>query len=507
MKKTILIAAVMFLALSVSAFAQTAFTVSQETFDRVACCGLSEETGAIVFTTVAGSPASITGTITLRYSKPITNPGSFNGLTGTGNTTVRVTATDGAGNLLATQPTFNTVDNQLVVIGVPAGYIDPSIIRVFNVRVNVEDLCGVTQGAVTATGSSTGNTLTIGETDLITVVHGVAQPLKTPVVTVAPVVSPARVNIDGSTGAVTGVATIRIDENFITAFGQTGVFQEPPTFRTQNTLIRLTVNTIPPFVSITFPGVAGIFSTASSAGAPSGADVTLTNLSTPKVVYYVMNAASNPIATDALTFSPTIEVDESGNFPLIPSSITISAAFAPITTTATVVPRFTNNCETAAVEFANVAGARNTVLLVPYATTEVGYDTALAVANTTMDPGTVAMGNYLQAISQSGKITIYFFPKDGSTIDPWVSTDHDGEFGLDAAGLLPAGATFVGLLSQLLPESVEEFGGYIFIVTDFTNAHGEFFVSNFDFFTHGALMLVVNEGSLAGRTAEKGLDN
>lgn len=183
---------------------------------------------------------------------------------------------------------------------------------------------------------------------------------------------------------------------------------------------------------------------------------------------------------------------------------------APITTAnfASLFPQYVEGCETSTAILIMTSGARNTVLLVPYATTEVGYDTALAVANTTNDPGTTAMGGFLQAIRQTGGFKIYFYPKSGPAIAPFDSASWPSSFGLDANGMLPPGGTFVALLSQILPVGVTEFGGYVFIITDFTNAHGEFFVSDFDNFTHGGLMLVVNDpsGSSAGRTAEQGLN-
>ena len=505
--KTLLIAAVMFLALSVSAFAQSAYTVSQETLDRVACCGLAEPTGYIAFTAVADTPATVTGTITLRYNLPISNTGTqLSGLD-----RVQVVATDNAGTLLVPQPTWvasNDASNGLITIAVPAGYTYPNTIRVFNVRVNVTGSCGSTDAAVTATASSTGNLLTIGETTSVTLVKGVAQPLKTPVVSIAP--SGTVVSVNAADGVITGAATIKIDENFLTAFGTNAAFPDP--YRTQQTLIRLTVSAIPTGLTVTFPGAAGIFGTANSAGTFSGSAVTLNASTTPQNVYYVMTAASNPAGTDYLQFSPTVAFVTGTPVPLVPGTITVSAAMAPITTTPSTIdrfPLFVEGCDTTAVAFVTVSGVRNTILLVPYAAEEVGYHTALAVANTTKDPGTVAMGNFLQAIPQTGKLTIYFFPKDGSTIAPWVSTSAPDEFGLDATGKLPSGGTFVCLLSEILPEDVESFAGYIFIVTDFTNAHGEFFISDFDNFTHGALMLVVSDLSrtTSGRTQEQGLNN
>jgi hypothetical protein len=508
MKKTILLAAVMFLALSVSAFAQSAFTVSQETLDRVACCGLAEPTGNIAFTAVADTPASITGTITLRYNLPIANTDA---VVAAGPRRVQVLAVDGfTGFPLPAQPiafTSNDGSNGLVVISVPGGYRYPTTITLSNVRVNVSGNCDTTTQAVTANAQSTGNLLTIGETTAITVVKGVAKPLKTPLVAIAPS-GPTTVGIDASNGTVTGVATITINENFITAFGTTGVF--PDVSRTQQTLIRLKVSPIPTGVTIKFLAGSGPWSTANSSGTPLAADVTLNANTSSQYVYYVMGAASNPAATDALVVSPIITT--ASPYPLIPTTISISAAMAPITslTVASLFPQYTDFCETDAVAFATISGVLKTSLLVPYAAYEVGYNTALTVANTTLDPGTTVMGNFLQAIAQDGKLVIYFFPKDGSTIAPWVSTDtaNLGRFGIDATGKLLRGRTFIALLSQLLPSSVTTFSGYLFVVTDFTNAHGEYFVSDFTNFTHGALMLVVNDVTrfAAGRTQEQGLN-
>lgn len=495
----------MFFALSASALAQSAYTVSQETLDRVACCGLAEPTGSIAFTAVADTPPSVTGTITLRYNLPIANVDAHPAVIADPDLRVFIEATDGGGAPLSPQPTWSVTNdgsNGLVVISVPQGYVYPHTIRVSNVRVNVSGSCGVTDAAVIANASSTGNLLTIGETTSVTLVKGVAQPLKTP--TVSPVAT-----INASNGTVTGTPVISISENFLTAFGTTGEY--PDDTRSQQTLIRLKVSPIPTGVTITFPGAAGIFGTANSSGVFSGSNVVLNASATSQYVYYVMTDASNPAALDALSFSPTITA--APPYPLQPATITISAAMAPITslTTPDRFPQFIEGCETGATTFATVSGVLNTILLIPYATTEVGYDTGIAIANTTTDPGTTAMGGFREAIRQNGKITFYFYPKSGPAIDPWVSTSYPGQFGLDAAGLLPTGKTFVALLSQLLPASVDEFSGYIFVVTDFTNAHGEYFISDWYDFAHGALMLVVSDidraASGAGRTQEQGLDN
>jgi hypothetical protein len=136
----------------------------------------------------------------------------------------------------------------------------------------------------------------------------------------------------------------------------------------------------------------------------------------------------------------------------------------------------------------------STYLMVPFASTVGLYDTAVAIANTTKDP----LGS---AKPQSGAITFYFYGQDGSTFNysPTGSTN-----GL-TSGLLPAGGTYSALVSDLLAAAGKpaDFTGYIFAVVNATNAHGEYFVTDWTDFTHGALMLVVDM-STAARQANPG---
>jgi hypothetical protein len=192
--------------------------------------------------------------------------------------------------------------------------------------------------------------------------------------------------------------------------------------------------------------------------------------------------------------------------------VSVSAHIGPISTT-TYYPRYAEGtCETAATQFLTVSGALTTTLMVPYAVdlgnTQGAYQTGIVVSNTTADPGTTAMG-FQQAIRQTGKITVYFYPSNGSSVATWVSTSFPNFGGLDANGKLAPGGQFTAMVNQLFPSTVTSFSGYLFIITDFTNAHGEFFISNFDNFTHGALMLVVNNPLIAttvGRTVSEGLN-
>jgi len=127
------------------------------------------------------------------------------------------------------------------------------------------------------------------------------------------------------------------------------------------------------------------------------------------------------------------------------------------------------------------------------------YDTGLSVANTTKDPGKTAMGGFAPAIAQTGKATFYFFPQQttpsGTVPASFTYTTTAGSpgTGIDSSGNVPAGSTYTVLLSQLLTAAgaTGNFQGYIFVVTNFTNAHILYVLSNFAGFAQGAQALII----------------
>jgi len=136
----------------------------------------------------------------------------------------------------------------------------------------------------------------------------------------------------------------------------------------------------------------------------------------------------------------------------------------------------------------------NTTLLVPFAVRDGAFDTGISLANTTNDPFGSATGG---ATLQSGGVRLDFYPRaaagaaapfslvTSSTVKPGI--------GLSADGALAAGSTWTVLLSELLTAAGQtgSFTGYIFIRTDFLNAHGAPFVSDFRNFTSFTPMLVL----------------
>jgi hypothetical protein len=112
MKTKILIAAVMFFALSVAAFAQVtaSFTVGSVPVTTVSSCGVTERTGDVVFTTVSGTGAVALGTFTISYGVPITSPLASIGVSGS-SSSPSAALTVGAGANLYLDPTLNTTSS------------------------------------------------------------------------------------------------------------------------------------------------------------------------------------------------------------------------------------------------------------------------------------------------------------------------------------------------------------------------------------------------------------
>lgn len=502
MKKTILIATVMLFALSTVAMAQntgTRFTVASVPETYVSCCGQTERTGSIGFQAVAGSPDSVSGTITVTYAVPVTN-GPTTGINVTSGS-----PTNPAGGVppaVSINTVFNDTSGKgVVVINVDPGGVYPYSITLSGVRVDVSGSCS---GSVSANLTSTGNFITSGETSVV-VISNVKPALKNPTATA--------LTINGVTGAISGggLVPFAVQENFLDAFGKT-----PTTDPTQTVskIIRLTVTKVPAGVTLTFPlnDDSGLFRLSSASGTfRTTAQVVATGTAASTPVYYRLLTDSSPLATESLDFDIQVALS-SPSYPLSGAPVTISAHVAPIDATNTVVPRFADfaECETTAVQILSIYGA-STTLLVPYAVNQdvlFGYNTGFAIANTTTDPGTGVMG-FATAVKQAGAMTFYFYPQTGSAFSYATTAGSPGS-GLNADGTLKSGGSYIVLLDQLLnaASAPKAFTGYIFIVTNFTNAHGQYFISDFEAFTNGALMLVVNNSdTTVGRAGPERLDN
>lgn len=519
----------MFLGLTAASFAQATFNVGSIPVTAVINTGQTEQTGDITFTQINNGIATVQGTITITYpGTPITVPLSptnpvppsvagfgpriINPL-GTGLVLSGVNPPAVAGSnvlsILSVSSGCTTGTGQ-VVIGIPGGLTDLSF-TLTGVRVSIASAPTLTNQV--ALISTTNNAITAGQTSVV-VISSIA-----PGIAKVQTKSSQTGSINAVAGTVTTQPTINVTEGFLNAFGD-------PTIATEAG-IRITLSGVPPAgVTITFPATAStsaaLWETMNADGTILNQAVTINSSTTNPVVYYREVSPNDPTTQEVLVINPTLSVSSSATLPLPSTSITYTVSLAPIGAAfdtsgggcAVIAPvpasgpiLFANIPRYAAAEVGpqtllNITGL-NTVLLVPFAqtVTALGYNTGLAIANTTEDPGASAMGfaSGTAATPQNGTIKFYFFPTlpspTGTNPTNFTYTTMAGSpgNGLDANGNLVAGATYTVLLSQLLAAANQpaDFNGYIFIITNFTNAHGFWTISNFTTFSQGGALLVV----------------
>lgn len=181
---------------------------------------------------------------------------------------------------------------------------------------------------------------------------------------------------------------------------------------------------------------------------------------------YSANAASNSPAPGTGTIT--------GGFAPTPSGLGVSASTAASTSTTLTVPRFVEGSST---KTAYIVYTCRTNLLFPFVTNQAGFDTGIAIANTSSDPfGTSA---------QNGSCTIYSY---GDNAPASLST-----------GAINAGKMYVNLASTAMPN----FQGYLIAQCGFQFAHGFAFVSDFGArnLAMGYLSLVIPEPGTGSRSA------
>jgi len=146
---------------------------------------------------------------------------------------------------------------------------------------------------------------------------------------------------------------------------------------------------------------------------------------------------------------------------LTPNAITANVALTSEPTAAAPVPDFID----AGTDFTAV-GISDCVtnLLFPWTANVAGYDTGLAIANTTRDPFGVANGG---AVAQAGSCTLTGYP--AATGTPSVSF---------TSASVPAGAALTMVLSSTDNPAFNGFVGYIIAVCQFQNAHGFAYITD-----------------------------
>jgi hypothetical protein len=496
--RTFLIAAVMFVGLSAVAFAQATFTIGSVPVTAVENNIQTAKTGNITFTMVAGSSPTIAGTFTVSYAVPITNSVTtsaaisvINNLTGGGGVSI-TSVSNSSGQVVLT-----------LVAGATGGSFTLAGVRVAP--------AGTTITTLSATVSAVGNAILAGQTSVVVInsvaagLSGVSLPTGEAAVLVN-AVSRTR------TYSVGDNLRVRIREGFLNTYLNTT--QEPS--NSVPVTVRLTLNQIPPAgVTITFPAtadardtvttgnplIAGAFETANADGSLLGTTVAIDSVTNPVLTVYYRVSSTSPSTSvvEDMQIPITVSVSPFAAVPIPSAQISVTATLAPIgaafgafnAVLAGPFPRYAAT-EVGPTTIVSIPAA-NTTMLIPFAARIVssGYDTGIAIANTTTDPGATVLGFVPVAVKQSGTITFYFYPQTGTAFSLTTSSTSPGT-GL-TAGSLATGGTYTVLLSQLLAaaSAPADFTGYIIAMCNFTNSHGQYLISDFKGFTNGSQILVI----------------
>jgi len=463
-------------------------------------------------TTTAATPGTVVLTISLGV--PITNTTAFP----TAGAAIRVAATSGdlAGNV-----GISAVNNSAgtIVIGLGSGAtFTPGPTFAANAAGSTTssfDLLGVLvstngkTGAVTASLTASGG-VNIGTVPANTAAGPTAQVIDailpgildpSVAASIPSVVSTtltggaAVLNSAGSPVGGKNNFTIKITENNIDTFraatqfngGLNGVF---PTSASSSTQVVVQLSNIPPGLNISGCTAAltnANSSTAQSIGSPVLSQGNLTAAS--PILTVIFTAATDLTVADTLWISCANVSLGSATTPLPSTPITAQVTLAPTGTalcslgvpsatgtsactglTTGNIPRYNQLLQPATPLPVVVFPPSQTTMLVTFASVGAGYNTGIAVANTSTDPYTPANGG---AAPINGTITFNMYKIDGTSKVYTTTTGSPGQ-GLSTGGVLNSGSTYLVNLSDLLTAAAypAPFNGYIFITTNFTNAHG-----------------------------------
>jgi hypothetical protein len=188
---------------------------------------------------------------------------------------------------------------------------------------------------------------------------------------------------------------------------------------------------------------------------------------------YISYAANTTANTPALTVAAATSPNAATATQVAP---TVTLSYAPTTSTSS-IPRFAAPASPTAWGIINIVPCQ-TILLFPYVTSQAGFDTGIAISNTSMDPwGTP---------NTAGICNLYFYGQNAPT-NP-VATPA-----------IPAGTEWANTAFSYVPYTGAGtgFAGYIFAQCNFQFAHGFAFVSDYGArnLAMGYLALVVTNGA------------
>jgi hypothetical protein len=444
--------------------------------------------------------------LTINFGVPITNTTTSHPQTGTQIRVLNATGDFTGANVNVNATSYS--GGQVVLgLGTPNGLgVTPTTGITFSAGATSSfDVLGVLvstngkTGALNATLTSTGGIgITAGQGS-IPVIDSILPPLKDPTVPTTLPSLPFFTGVSGGAAvlnsagvAIKGNFVLRIEENFADMLRESAQFNGPgttgnfPASPAADTQVQVQLNNIPPGLDISNCS-ATLTNQAGSAITNGSPFVDFTNIT-----------ASAPILT--ITFSPPagtgLDLDNvdvlwvkcatvalgTATTPLPSTPVTAQVQMAPTgaalsgtggnlnSLTAGQVPRYQSSLQPTTGVTVVVFPPSLTTLLVSFAYVGPGYNTGLAVANTTTDPFGPAGGG---ATPIDGTVQFLLVKNDGTSKTYTTTTGSKGS-GLTGAGIVKSGSTYVVQLSDLLSDAAfgTTFQGYIFITANFTHAHG-----------------------------------
>lgn len=288
--------------------------------------------------------------------------------------------------------------------------------------------------------------------------------------------------------AVKGNFVLRIQENYPDMFREATQFNGPttagnfPNSPSSDTEVQIILNNIPAGLNIANCGVS-VTNASGSAITTGSPIINFTNITSASPILTVnFNAPLDLDNIDVLWVAcGTVSVG-TATLPLPSTPVTAQVQLAPTgsalsaggtaqtSLTAGQIPRYQALLQPSSPITVVIFPPSNTTLLVSFAFVGPGYNTGLAIANTTVDPFGPTGGG---AAASSGTVSFLFVKNDGTTKTYTTTTGSPGG-GLSGAGVVASGSTYVVNLSDLLSAAGfgSTFTGYIFVTANFTFAHG-----------------------------------
>jgi len=206
---------------------------------------------------------------------------------------------------------------------------------------------------------------------------------------------------------------------------------------------------------------------APATGAPGPpAQLTVTG-TTASVIYEIYYADPSVNETATVPISVAFAANTANNLPA-PGTSTVTVSFAPLSTTPTAsstapIPRFCQN-ESPATLFSIAPCTCN--LLFPFVTNQGGFDTGIAIANTSQDP-------FNPLDLQSGVVLLNYYGNTtgGGAAPPAFTTTSKVPGGQELIFTLSNGGNFG-------TPATPGFQGYIIATAQFQYCHGFAFISD-----------------------------